>query len=120
MTLELDNLTIKLKENNKEIIKQLSLSLAKGEVVALMGPNGSGKSTLAQTIMGHPSYEIKEGKILLDNQDITQSLVEERAKKGLFLSFQHPSEIDGVKLETFLRNSYQAKTGEKISGPSYM
>ncbi|MCB9359245.1 Fe-S cluster assembly ATPase SufC [Candidatus Woesearchaeota archaeon] len=99
----------------KEILKGVSLRLENGKVHALMGPNGSGKSTLANTLMGHPKYEITEGKIVLDGEDITDLGPDERAKKGLFLSFQYPSEISGVTIPNFLRTALNSITGEKIS-----
>lgn len=102
--------------DGKEILKGLDLTLQKGEVVAIMGPNGSGKSTLANVIMGHPKYTVTSGKILVDGDSILDLPVDERAKKGLFLSFQYPSEIPGVTLFNFLRtalNSLLESRGEK-------
>lgn len=101
----------------KEILKGLNLSLERGKVHALMGPNGSGKSTLANTLMGHPKYKITKGNILLNGEDITEIPPDERAKKGLFLSFQYPNEIPGVTVSHFLRAAINAKRGEdnKIS-----
>jgi Fe-S cluster assembly ATP-binding protein len=101
--LEIKNLHVSIE--NKEILKGLNLTLEKGKVHALMGPNGSGKSTLANVIMGHPKYKITEGEILLDRQPINDLTPNERAKKGLFLSFQYPSEVEGVKISTFLRTA---------------
>jgi len=100
----------------KEILKGLNLSLKKGEVVAIMGPNGSGKSTLANVIMGHPKYTVTSGEILVDGASVSGLEADERAKKGLFLSFQYPSEIPGVTLFNFLRtalNSLLESRGEK-------
>lgn len=111
--LTIKDLTVNVED--KEILHNISLSLKKGEVVALMGPNGSGKSTLAQTIMGHPRYKITEGDILIDNESIADAPVDERARKGLFLSFQYPSEIEGVTVANFLRQAYIATTGEQIN-----
>jgi Fe-S cluster assembly ATP-binding protein len=73
-----------------------------------MGPNGSGKSTLAYTLLGHPKYEVTQGKILLDGEDITHASTDQRAKKGLFLGFQYPTEVSGVGYSHFLRTSYNA------------
>jgi len=89
----------------KEILKGISLILKKGKVHALMGPNGSGKSTLANVIMGHPKYKITKGSILLDGEDITKLSPDERAKRGLFLSFQYPKEIEGVTIANFLKTA---------------
>lgn len=101
----------------KEILKGLNLTLETGKVHALMGPNGSGKSTLANTLMGHPKYKITKGNIMLSGEDITELPPDERAKKGLFLSFQYPNEIPGVTVSHFLRAALNAKRGEdnKIS-----
>jgi len=113
MTLEIKNLKVNVESN--EIVKGISLSLAKGKVIALMGPNGSGKSTLASSLMGHPKYEITSGSIHLNDEDITVAKPHERAKKGLFLAFQYPAEIEGISVTHFLRTAYMAKTGKKIS-----
>ena len=111
--LEIKNLKVKVE--NKEILKGINLQVNKGQVVALMGPNGSGKSTLAYALTGHPRYEITSGKILLNGEDITQAAPDERAKKGLFLSFQNPMEISGVSVSNFLRTALNSKNGNKIS-----
>jgi len=104
----------------KEILKGVNLKVEKGEIAALMGPNGSGKSTLAYTLMGHPKYKITSGKIIFKGEDITGMPVNERAKKGLFLSFQYPQEIPGVSLSNFLRTAYVSVKGEKISVLNFM
>ena len=106
---------LKVKIEDKEILKGISLEVDKGQVVALMGPNGSGKSTLAYALMGHPRYEITSGKILLNGDDITKAKPDERARKGLFLSFQYPQEISGVSVSNFLRTALNAKNEKKIS-----
>lgn len=106
---------LKVKIEDKEILKGISLEVDKGKVVALMGPNGSGKSTLAYALMGHPRYEITSGKILLNGEDVTKARPDERARKGLFLSFQYPQEISGVSVSNFLRTALNAKNEKKIS-----
>ncbi len=90
----------------KEILTGLSLSINKGEVHAIMGPNGSGKSTLANAIMGHPKYNIESGDILVKGESILKLSTDLRARKGLFLGFQYPTEIPGVGYSHFLRNAY--------------
>jgi len=92
--------------DGKEILTGLNLSLNKGEVHAIMGPNGSGKSTLANAIMGHPKYNIDSGDILVRGESILNLSTDLRARKGLFLGFQYPTEIQGVGYSHFLRNAY--------------
>src|SRR3989338_845708 len=104
--LEIKDLHVKV--DGKEIVKGISLKVEKGKVAALMGPNGSGKSTLAYALMGHPRYKVSSGKIFLNNKDITKMRADERAKKGLFLSFQYPHEISGVTVSNFLRAALNA------------
>ena len=99
----------------KEIIKGVNLKVNDGEIVAFMGPNGSGKSTLSYVLMGHPKYSITKGKILYNGEDITNMEPDERAKKGLFLSFQYPSEIPGVSVSNFLRTALNSKREKPIS-----
>ena len=117
--LEIKNLHVSV--DGKEILKGVNLKLEKGKVHALMGPNGSGKSTLANAIMGNPKYEITSGEILLNGEVINELKPHERAKKGLFLSFQYPSEIEGVTISNFLRtalnnlNNQYPKGHKKIS-----
>lgn len=110
--MELSVQDLKVNVEGKEILKGVTFSLAPGEVVAIMGPNGSGKSTLASTLMGHPKYVATSGEVRLDGKDILSLPPDERAKKGLFLSFQYPSEIPGVTLFNFLRTAVNAvRTG---------
>lgn len=99
----------------KEIIKGLNLKLERGKVYALMGPNGSGKTSLSYALMGHPKYKITSGKILLDGEDITNLSPNEKAKRGIFLSFQYPKEIAGVSLSNFLRTAYNSVNKDKKS-----
>lgn len=92
----------------KEILKGLDLTVRQGEVHAIMGPNGSGKSTLALALMGHPKYHVGAGTATIDGADLLSLSPNERAKKGLFLAFQHPSEVQGVGLANFLRIAYNS------------
>jgi Fe-S cluster assembly ATP-binding protein len=106
---ELEITDLHVRTEDREILKGVNLSIEKGEIHALMGPNGSGKSTLANTLLGHPSYEITEGRILFKDEDITESDPHERAKAGLFLAFQYPVAIPGVSVANFLRMAINAK-----------
>jgi Fe-S cluster assembly ATP-binding protein len=106
-TLELKNVHVSL-EDGTEIVKGVDLSVSTGEVHAIMGPNGSGKSTLAYAIAGHPAYEITEGQIILDGQDITEAEADARAQAGIFLAFQYPQAIPGVTVTNFLRQAINA------------
>jgi Fe-S cluster assembly ATP-binding protein len=112
MSLEIQNLHVRTEE--REILHGVDLVINKGETHALMGPNGSGKSTLANTLMGNPTYEITEGRILLDGEDITEADPDDRAKAGLFLAFQYPVSIPGVSVANFLRTAINAKREEPI------
>ena len=112
MKLEIKNIHASI--NSQEILKGINLELKQGEVHALMGPNGSGKSTLANVLMGNPKYTVDKGSIILDGKDITSMKPDERARLGLFLSFQYPSEISGVTLSSFLRTAYNSINKEKL------
>jgi len=105
--LELKNLHVAL-ENGTEIVKGVDLSVDTGEIHAVMGPNGSGKSTLAYALMGHPAYEITEGQIFFDGDDVTELEADKRAQRGLFLAFQYPHAIPGVTVTSFLRSAINA------------
>ena len=105
--LELKNLHVAL-ENGTEIVKGVDLAVDANEVHAVMGPNGSGKSTLAYALMGHPAYEITEGQILFEGEDVTELGADERAQRGLFLAFQYPHAIPGVTVTSFLRSALNA------------
>lgn len=102
---------LETKIDEKQILKKVNLKVKKGEIHVIMGPNGSGKSTLANVLMGHPKHSIINGKIIFDGECINDSGVDERAKKGIFLSFQHPEEIPGVTVENFLRSAKSSITG---------
>ena len=104
---------VKSEVEGKEILKGVDLTINKGEVHVIMGPNGAGKSTLASILVGHPKHEVVSGQILLEGEDITELEVDERAQKGIFLSFQYPEEIPGLTVEDFLRTAKEAVTGEK-------
>jgi Fe-S cluster assembly ATP-binding protein len=112
MSLEIQNLHVRTEE--REILHGVDLVVTKGETHALMGPNGSGKSTLANTIAGNPSYEVTEGKILLNGEDLTEADPDERAQAGLFLAFQYPATIPGVSMANFLRTAVNARRDEPI------
>ncbi|MBR7553547.1 Fe-S cluster assembly ATPase SufC [Allobacillus sp. GCM10007491] len=109
-TLEIKDLHVEIEGN--EILKGVNLTIKGGEFHAVMGPNGTGKSTLASAIMGHPKYEVTKGSIHLDGEDVLEMEVDERAKAGLFLAMQYPSEISGVTNSDFLRSSINAKREE--------
>lgn len=107
--LELKNIEASIED--KEILKKLSLTAEAGKVYVIMGPNGAGKSTLSKALSGHPLYEV-EGSILLDGEELSELDPDERAKKGLFVSFQYPLEIPGISFFDFLHASYKAIHGE--------
>ncbi|MCG7378879.1 Fe-S cluster assembly ATPase SufC [Paenibacillus sp. ACRSA] len=96
----------------KEILKGINLEMKGGEIHAIMGPNGTGKSTLASALMGHPKYEVTDGAVTLDGEDVLDMAVDERARAGLFLAMQYPSEIAGVTNSDFLRSAINARRGE--------
>ncbi len=112
MSLQIQDLHVRTEEF--EILHGVDLEVKKGETHALMGPNGSGKSTLANTIMGSPSYEVTEGKVLLNGEDLTEADPDERARGGLFMAFQYPATIPGVSVANFLRMAMNAKRDEPI------
>ncbi len=105
----------------QEIIRGLSLIVPKGEVHAIMGPNGSGKSTLAKVIAGHPDYTVTSGAVLMDGENVLELEPDERARKGIFLAFQYPSEIPGVTIANFLRAAVQSRLpeGEELEATDY-
>ncbi len=118
-SLEIKNLHVSI--GTKEIVKNLSLTIRSGEVHAIMGPNGTGKSTLAKAIAGHPDYTITSGDVLLDGRSILPQEADERARAGLFLAFQYPSDIPGVSIANFLRAALQARLaeGEELDATGY-
>lgn len=113
--LEIKNISVQIKEEEKKVIHDLSLTINDGEVHAIMGPNGTGKSTLSKTIMGHYKYELVSGDILFNEESIINLEVNERAKKGIFLGMQDPTVIDGVTNSELLKNAKQEITGEHIN-----
>ncbi|MCL5048849.1 MAG: Fe-S cluster assembly ATPase SufC [Firmicutes bacterium] len=102
-------------EDKTEILKGINLTISPGEVHVIMGPNGSGKSTLANVIAGNPVYEVTAGHIFFQGEDITALTPDARAKKGVFLAFQHPEEIPGVSLSQFLRQAMSERQGSPVS-----
>jgi Fe-S cluster assembly ATP-binding protein len=117
--LTIKNLHVVIAE--QEIIRGLSLTVPRGEVHAIMGPNGSGKSTLAKVLAGHPDYHVTKGEVTMDGENVLALEPDERARKGLFLAFQYPSEIPGVTIANFLRAAIQARLpeGEELEATDY-
>jgi Fe-S cluster assembly ATP-binding protein len=117
--LEIKDLHVSI--GDKPIVNGLTLTVRQGEVHALMGPNGTGKSTLAKAIAGHPDYTITSGEVLLDGKSLLELEPDERARAGIFLAFQYPSEIPGVTIANFLRASLQARLaeGEDLDATAY-
>jgi Fe-S cluster assembly ATP-binding protein len=113
--LELTNLHVAL-EDGTEIVKGVDLAVDTNQVHAVMGPNGSGKSTLAYALMGHPAYEITEGRIFFDGEDMTELAADERAQRGLFLAFQYPHAVPGVTVTSFLRSAINAIRKARAGG----
>ena len=110
--LEVKDLHVRVEE--KEILHGVNLTVGQDETHVLMGPNGTGKSTLGYAITGNPAYSVTAGSILFDGADITALPVNERAKKGIFLSFQNPLEVSGVTLSAFIRSALEQKTGSRL------
>ncbi len=116
-TLEIEDLHAEVE--GKEILQGIDLVVKQGETHALMGPNGSGKSTLSNVIMGRPGYKVTGGKVVFKGEDITALTPDERAKRGLFLAMQYPTEVPGVSVVNFLRTAYQAVKGEQVSALAF-
>ena len=110
--LKVEDLSVSVED--KEILKGINLEVKSGETHVIMGPNGAGKSTLGLAIMGNPKYAVTKGKISLEGEDITEEPANERAKKGLFLSFQAPIEVPGITLSEFLRNALQQRSEKRV------
>ena len=111
--LKIEDLRIEI--DGQEIVKGLDLEVGKGEIHAIMGPNGSGKSTLANVLMGHPRYEVTGGSITFQGEDVFELEPDERAKLGMFLAFQYPSEVPGVSVANFLRTAVNSVREEELN-----
>jgi Fe-S cluster assembly ATP-binding protein len=118
MKLEIKNLHARIED--KEILKGINLTLDSGEVTALMGPNGSGKSTLSNVIMGHPKYEVTEGEVLLDGENVLEMEVHERARAGIYLAFQYPTEVPGITVGKFLKRAVELRQEGDMSVTQYI
>jgi len=111
--LKIENLHVEI--DGSEIVKGLDLEVGKGEIHAIMGPNGSGKSTLANVLMGHPRYDVTGGSVTFEGEDALELEPDERAKLGMFLAFQYPSEVPGVSVANFLRTAVNSVREEELS-----
>ena len=111
--LKIEDLHVEI--DGQEIVKGLDLEVGKGEIHAIMGPNGSGKSTFANVLMGHPRYEVTGGSITFQDEDVFELEPDERAKLGMFLAFQYPSEVPGVSVANFLRTAVNSVREEELS-----
>jgi Fe-S cluster assembly ATP-binding protein len=108
-TLEIRNLHARVEGEDDSILRGVNLTVRQGEIHAMMGPNGSGKSTLANVLMGNPAYEVTEGEIIFDGEDLLEMEADERSRAGLFLAFQYPVAIPGITLANFLRHAINAR-----------
>lgn len=111
--LKIENITVTV--NDKQILKDFSLDIPKGKIIALMGPNGIGKSTICKVIMGDPNYKVEKGTITYEDEDLLKLPVDERSKKGIYLVSQNPIEIEGVTNAEMLRSALECRTGEKLN-----
>jgi Fe-S cluster assembly ATP-binding protein len=111
--LKIENLHVEIDGNG--IVKGLDLEVGRGELHAIMGPNGSGKSTFANVLMGHPRYEVTEGSVTFEGEDVLELEPDERAKMGMFLAFQYPSEVPGVSVANFLRTAVNSVREQELS-----
>ncbi len=119
--LEVNDLHVSIADKPElQIIRGANLEIRPGEIHALMGPNGSGKSTLANSIAGSPAYEVDSGQILFQGQDVTEMPADERARLGMFLSFQYPTAIPGVTMVNFLREALKARRGEEVPAREFL
>lgn len=110
--LEIKGLNVSV--DDKEILKGIDLTVNKGETHVLMGPNGAGKSTLGNALMGNPHYKVTAGTVLFNGRNILEEPVNERAKEGLFMSFQNPLEVPGISLSNFIRSALEERTGKRL------
>lgn len=111
--LSVENLSSGL--TDKPILSNINLKINPGETHVLLGPNGAGKSTLGNTLMGHPSYKVSDGKIFFNDEDITNISTDKRAKLGMFMTFQNPIEIPGISVAKFIRSAYEQCSGKKMN-----
>lgn len=110
--LQIKDLSVSVED--KDILKNISLTVNRGETHVLMGPNGAGKSTLGNALMGNPNYIVKSGDIIFEGKSILEEPVNQRAKDGIFMSFQNPLEVPGISLSNFIRTALEQKTGKRI------
>ena len=110
--LQVNQVTARVED--KEILHGVSLDIKKGETHVLMGPNGAGKSTLGYVLTGNPKYQVTQGHIIFNGEDMTETSADKRAKAGMFLSFQEPLEVPGLSLESFIRNALVQRTGSHV------
>jgi Fe-S cluster assembly ATP-binding protein len=110
---ELKNVSVNV--SNKKILENINIKIPKGKIILLLGPNGAGKSSVSNVIMGNPKYDLVQGEILVDGENINDLACDERAKKGIFMTFQHPFEISGVTMLNFLRTSYNKLKGTNLN-----